>query len=124
MRPPLLWIAVGFGAGLWVGLESLVGMWSVGLVVLTGATLVARRAPVAGAFGLAGVAGLLWGCAAVARRDADCAGRWARESPGRHPRTHAAVIRLADPWVRPAASSKARCSAGGAAAASPCAGHP
>jgi len=97
VRPPLLWIAVGFGAGLWVGLESLVGMWTVGLVVLTGATLVARRAPVAGAFGLAGVAGLLWGFAAVARRDADCAGRWARESPGRHPRTHAAVIRLADP---------------------------
>ena len=51
MRPPIVWIAVAFGAGLWVGLSFLgaggVGGW-VGLPVLAGAFLVERRAPLGG----------------------------------------------------------------------------
>ncbi|MGH7538913.1 MAG: hypothetical protein ACREMF_09775, partial [Gemmatimonadales bacterium] len=101
MRPPLLMIAIGFGAGLWVGLDSFwgtgVGLWVVALPVLLGALLLSRQAPVAAAMGLAGVAGLLWGAAALARRDASCGGRWARESGGASARTRAVIVRLADP---------------------------
>ena len=94
MRPPLLWVVVGFGAGLWAGLEAFPFAW---LPVLVGAVLVAKRAPVAAALGLAGLAGMLWGAAAVARRDASCVGRWARESGDASPATRAAIVRLADP---------------------------
>jgi competence protein ComEC len=72
-------------------------MWSVGVPVLAGALLVATRAPVAAALGLAGLAGLLWGAAAVARRDATCAGRWAREAEDRPRGSRATIVRLADP---------------------------
>src|SRR2546427_4655005 len=68
MRPPLVWISVAFGAGLWAGLGSLgawgVGMWAVGASVLIVALSVARQAPVGAAIGLMGVAGVLWGGAA------------------------------------------------------------
>src|SRR2546426_125997 len=79
MRPPLVWISVAFGAGLWAGLGSLgawgAGMWAVGASVLIGALSVARQAPVGAAIGLMGVAGLLWGAAAGRGQDATCAGR-------------------------------------------------
>ena len=102
MRPPLLWIAIGFGAGLWVGLESFGaepggGPWVMALPLLAAAALVARRAPVAAALGLAVVAGLLWGEAALARREAGCSGRWSRGAVAHRPGSNAAMVRLADP---------------------------
>src|SRR5438132_12896627 len=80
MRPPLVWISVAFGAGLWAGLGSLgawgAGMWAVGASVLIVALSVARQAPVGAAIGVMGVAGLGWGAAAGRGQDATCAGRW------------------------------------------------
>src|SRR2546422_9724378 len=106
MRPPLVWISVAFGAGLWAGLGSLgawgVGMWPVGASVLIVALSVARQAPVGAAIGLMGVAGLLWGAAAVREQDATCAGRWtaggkAGDAAGERGRVRAVAVRLADP---------------------------
>src|SRR2546422_7898152 len=106
MRPPLVWISVAFGAGLWAGLGSLgawgAGMWAVGASVLIVALSVARQAPVGAAIGLMGVAGLLWGAAAVREQDATCAGRWtaggkAGDAAGEGGRVRAVVVRLADP---------------------------
>ena len=95
-----MWIVVGFGAGLWAGLTSFGdgggGTWEVGAPVLLGALLVARRTPVAAAMGVAAIAGLLWGMAAVARRDAGCAGQWGREKGEEGRGTRAAVVRLLD----------------------------
>ena len=95
MRPPILWITVGFAAGVWLGLEPARGAWTVGVPVLFGAALLARRAPVGAALGLALVAGLLWGDAARARRAATCAGRWGQGNGAGT--TVAAVVRLVDP---------------------------
>ena len=89
MRPPILWITVAFGLGLWAGLSGS-GAWGVGLPVLLGAAVLARRAPLGAACGVMLVAGGLWGGAALRERGASCAGRW---SVG----THAAVVRLRDP---------------------------
>src|SRR2546422_7408760 len=106
MRPPLVWISVAFGAGLWAGLGSLgawgAGMWPVGASVLIVALSVARQAPVGAAIGLMGVAGLLWGAAAVREQDATCAGRWtaggkAGDAAGERGRVRAVAVRLADP---------------------------
>ena len=97
MRPPILWIAVGFGAGLWAGL-GVSGGWGAGLWVavpiLAGALLVARSALVGAAMGVAMVAGGLWGAAAARERAVTCAGRWAAGPPGV---TRGAMVRLADP---------------------------
>src|SRR5689334_16334875 len=95
MRPPILWITIGFAAGLWLGLEPVRGVWYVGLPLLGGAAFLARRAPVAAALGLAAVAGLLGGEAAVARRDATCAGKWGRGNG--EGGAVAAIVRLVDP---------------------------
>src|SRR2546430_5509763 len=80
MRPPLVWISVAFGAGLWAGLGSLgawgAGMWAVGASVLIVALSVARQAPVGAAIGLMGVAGLLGGAPAGREEDAAGPGRW------------------------------------------------
>src|SRR2546428_108068 len=106
MRPPLVWISVAFGAGLWAGLGSLgawgAGMWAVGASVLIVALSVARQAPVGAAIGLMGVAGLLWGAAAAREQDATCAGRWtaggkAGDAAGERGRVRAVAVRLADP---------------------------
>src|SRR3989441_298163 len=106
MRPPLVWISVAFGAGLWAGLGSLgawgAGMWAVGASVLIGALWVARQARVGAAIGLMGVAGLLWGAGAVREQDATCAGGWraggkAGDAAGEGGRVRAVVVRLADP---------------------------
>src|SRR2546425_11244960 len=78
MRPPLVWISVAFGAGLWAGLGSLgawgAGMWAVGASVLIVALSVARQAPVGAAIGLMGVAGVVWGAGGGGGRGAACAG--------------------------------------------------
>lgn len=100
MRPPLLWLTIGFGAGLWAGLV-LFGdgggrPWEVGLPVLAGAVLLARRAPVAAAMGLAAIAGMVWGGAAVAKRDAGCAGVWGGGKGEGGRVTRAAIVRLLD----------------------------
>jgi competence protein ComEC len=97
-------LAIGFGAGLWAGLDAFsgvwgAGMWAIGVPVLAGAVLIGRRAPVSGALGLAAVAGLLWGAAALGRRDASCAGIWGRgrgEGEGGGG-ARAVVVRLLDP---------------------------
>jgi len=99
VRPPLLWVTIGFGAGLWAGLDVFwgawgAGMWGVGVPLLAGVALVWRRAPTPAAMGLACIAGLLWGAAALARRDASCAGRWGKGEGGRG--TRAAIVRLFD----------------------------
>jgi competence protein ComEC len=95
VRPPLLWIAIGCGAGLWAGLESF-GDWVVAAPLLAGAVLVARRAPVAAALGCAGLAGFAWGAAAIRIRSVECVGQWsARSAAG--PRSHAAFVQLLDP---------------------------
>jgi len=98
VRPPIVWIAVAFGAGLWVGL-SFFGAWGlggwVGLPVLAGGLLVERRAPLGAATGVMLVAGLLWGGAADRERAADCVGKWGRAADGAG--TRAAIVRLDDP---------------------------
>src|SRR2546425_6498042 len=106
MRPPLVWISVAFGAGLWAGLGSLgawgAGMWAVGASVLIVALAVARRAAGGAAIGWRGVAGLRWGAAAAREQDATCAGRWtaggkAGDAAGERGRVRAVAVRLADP---------------------------
>lgn len=95
MRPPLLWIAIGFGAGLSAGLASFPAAWSVGVPLLVGAALVRRRTPVAAALGVAVVAGWVWGAAAVRIRSDECVGRWSRHTEPRPP-SRAAFVRLLD----------------------------
>src|SRR3989454_5116124 len=77
-------------------------MWGVAAGVLVVALGVARQAPVGAAIGLMGVAGLVWGAAAVREQGAMCAGRWtaggkAGETAGEGGRVRAVVVRLADP---------------------------
>ena len=96
MRPPLLWIAIGFGAGLWAGLASFPDAWSVGAPLVFGTLLVARRAPVAAALGFAAVAGFVWGAAAARIRSVECVGRWSAHIQARPP-SRAAFVRLLDP---------------------------
>ena len=95
MRPPILWITIAFAAGLWFGLEPGQEVLYVVMPLLAGATFLLRRAPVGAALGLAAVAGLLWGEAALARRDATCAGRWGRGNGDGG--AVAAIVRLVDP---------------------------
>lgn len=101
MRPPLLWLAIGFGAGLWAGLDAFwgtwgAGMWGVGVPLLAGVAFVARRAPTAAAVGLSALAGLLWGGAALARQEGSCAGIWGRETRDGGLGARAAIVRLLD----------------------------
>ena len=100
MRPPILYLTVAFGAGLFTALNAFAmrGAPYAGLLVAAGALVLAHRTPVAGACGFALVSGLLWGAAALRVRDKTCSGRWgdALQSPGRRPGV-AATIRLTDP---------------------------
>lgn len=95
MRPPILFITIGFGVGLSLGLAApqARGAWYVVAPVILGTAVLHRRAPLGAAIGVMGVAGLVWGMAAVRERGATCAGRWA--SGEGH--TRAALVRLADP---------------------------
>jgi competence protein ComEC len=103
VRPPLLYLAIGFGAGLWAGLDPLASpgaaLWGVALPVVAAAALLASRAPLGAAIGVIGVAGLLWGGAAVRERDATCAGQWTAGEAGRGKGGGArgVIVRLADP---------------------------
>src|SRR5437763_16705302 len=65
--------------------------------MLVAALLLARRAPLGAAVGIMGVAGTLWGVAAVRERDVTCAGTWGRESGDGKRETVAAAVRLLDP---------------------------
>ncbi len=89
MRPPIFWITVAFGLGLWAGLSGS-GVWGAGLPLLLGAAVLSRRAPLGAACGVMLAAGGLWGGAALRERGVSCAGRW---TVG----TRAAVLRLRDP---------------------------
>src|SRR3989442_11796921 len=84
MRPPILFLAVAFGVGLWAG-GSGVGGWGSGLAVLVVAAGLARQAPLGAAVGVMGVAGLLWGAAALRERAATCEGRWTAGEAGAPP---------------------------------------
>src|SRR5207249_4525081 len=80
MRPPILFLTVAFGVGLWAGLDPFVfagaALWGVALPLIAAAACLAARAPLGAAVGIMGVAGLLWGTAAArARRPARCARR-------------------------------------------------
>src|SRR5260370_4790827 len=105
MRPPILFLTVAFGVGLWAGLDPFVfpgaALWGVAVSLVAASAWLARRAPLGAAVGIMGVGGMLWGAAAVREREATCNGRWtagvtARESAG-EAHTRAAIVRLADP---------------------------
>ena len=97
MRPPILFLTIAFGAGLYAGLDlfAVRGAWYVVVPVLGTALLLARRAPLAAALGVMGVAGLVWGMAAGREREATCAGSWSRERGAGS--SKAAIVRLEDP---------------------------
>src|SRR2546428_1786209 len=99
MRPPILFLTIAFGAGLWGGLAPLTGRgaWYVVAPLLVAATLLHRRAPLGAAVGIMAVAGMLGGRAAVGERDATCTGRWAAGGRAGEGRTRAVIVRLADP---------------------------
>src|SRR2546427_5292478 len=70
MRPPMLFLTVAFGVGLWAGLDPFVfpgralpggALWIVALPVVALAAWLARRAPLGAAVGIMGVAGEGWG---------------------------------------------------------------
>src|SRR6266481_4805109 len=88
MRPPILFLTIAFGMGLWAGLDPFVfpgrmlpggELWVVALPVVSLATWLERRSRRGGALGSMGVAGEVWGAAAVRERDAPCVGSWSRE---------------------------------------------
>src|SRR5882724_5292705 len=106
MRPPILFLTVAFGVGLWAGLDPFVfpgralpggALWVVALPVVALAAWLARRAPLGAAVGIMGVAGMLWGVAAVREKEATCTGRWTAGVTAREGYTRAAIVRLADP---------------------------
>src|SRR6266704_2590355 len=101
MRPPILFLTVAFGVGLWAGLDPLAfpgaALWGVALPLIAAAICLAARAPLGAAVGIMGVAGLLWGTAAVREREATCTGRWAAGERAGEGRTRAVIVRLADP---------------------------
>src|SRR3989442_7757953 len=74
MRPPMLFLTVAFGVGLWAGLDPFVfpgralpggALWIVALPVVALAAWLARRAPLGAAGGIMGVAGMALGAAGV-----------------------------------------------------------
>src|SRR2546427_11233527 len=101
MRPPILFLTVAFGVGLWAGLDPFVfagaALWGVALPLIAAAACLAARAPLGAAVGIMGVAGLLWGTAAVREREATCTGRWAAGEKAGEGHTRAVIVRLADP---------------------------
>src|SRR2546430_3569266 len=102
MRPPILFLTIAFGAGLFAGLDVFAVRGALYAVapVLVAALWLARRAPLGAAVGIMGVAGALWGAAAGRERDATCAGTWGRESANRKPDALATAVRVLDPVTR------------------------
>src|SRR5438445_12904241 len=96
MRPPILFLAIAFGVGVYAGLESFLGRgtWYVVVPVLGTALALARTAPLGAALGIMGVAGTGWGAAAGRERAATCAGTGGK---GDGERARAAIVRLVDP---------------------------
>ncbi|OLC06841.1 MAG: hypothetical protein AUH41_11755 [Gemmatimonadetes bacterium 13_1_40CM_66_11] len=66
------------------------------LLVLGGAAVLWRRAPLGAAAGVMLVAGVLWGSAALRERRASCAGQWSRQATLTRD-TRAASVQLTDP---------------------------
>ena len=99
MRPPILFLAVSFGVGLWAGLDPFAfpgaAGWGVALAVVTVSVWLVPRAPLGAAIGVIGVAGMMWGSAAAREQQATCAGRWGTGDEGRV--AQAAIVRLSDP---------------------------
>ncbi|MGH7675038.1 MAG: ComEC/Rec2 family competence protein, partial [Gemmatimonadales bacterium] len=95
MRPPILWLALGFAAGLALGLAQPSIPWTIALPLSLAAAVLAARAPLGAALGIAAVAGLAWGAAARREREATCPGQW--ESGTREAGSVAATVRLLDP---------------------------
>ncbi|HEV2750958.1 MAG TPA: DNA internalization-related competence protein ComEC/Rec2 [Gemmatimonadales bacterium] len=103
MRPPVLFVTIGFGVGLYAGLDpslAVRGAWYVVVPVLGAALLVARTAPLGAAIGVMLVAGSVWGTAATREKATTCVGRWtagegSKAGEGRSAR--GAIVRLADP---------------------------
>jgi len=97
MRPPILYLSIGFAAGLLLG-EAGRGAADGYVLAPVGIAALALvpQAPVAAATGVMAVAGALWGAAAVRERDVTCAGAWGREGVGGQP-THGVMVRLTDP---------------------------
>src|SRR5207245_8864890 len=73
MRPPILFLTVAFGVGLWAGLDPFVfagaALWGVALPLIAAAACLAARAPLGAAVGIMGVAGLLRGGGAGAGKE-------------------------------------------------------
>src|SRR5947208_15599222 len=87
MRPPILFLTVAFGVGLWAGLDPLAfpgaALWGVALPLIAAAACLAARAPLGAAVGIMGVPGPLWGTATGPERGATCTGQGAgRENAG------------------------------------------
>jgi len=102
MRPPILFLSIAFGAGLWGGLALLPVRGALYAVapVIVGAAVLQRKAPLGAAVGTMLAAGVLWGTAAIRERGATCAGRWTAGetwSKAGEGYTRAAIVRLADP---------------------------
>jgi competence protein ComEC len=105
MRPPILFLTVAFGVGLWAGLDPFAfpgaALWGVAVSLVAASAWLATRAPLGAAVGIMGVAGMLWGAAAVRERDATCNGRWTAGATARgnagEGQTRAAIVRLSDP---------------------------
>src|SRR3989442_1187539 len=97
MRPPILFLAVAFGVGLWAGLDPFVSpgaaLWGVALPVVAASAWLAPRAPFGAAIGVMLVAGLLWGGASRGERAGTCEGRWGAGEGG----ARGAMVRLGDP---------------------------
>ena len=91
MRPPILYLAIAFGAGLSAALNG-VDVRATAWCVLAGVAFVYRRSPLGAGIGVMLFAGLVWGASALRERNATCAGQW---SAG----TQAATVRLTDPAV-------------------------
>src|SRR2546430_17716123 len=96
MRPPILFLTIGFGAGLCAGLDLFAVRGALYAVapVLVAALWLARRAPLGAAAGIMGVAGALWGTAAGRERGATCAGTRSEEHTSELPSQSKLVCRL------------------------------
>ena len=92
MRPPILYLTVAFGAGLVAALQG-AELRVTALLVLLGAAVLSRRAPLGAAFGIMLVAGGWWGGAALREQRASCAGLWTSKAG----LTRSAIIQLTDP---------------------------
>src|SRR5204862_7353470 len=87
MRPPILFLTVAFGVGLWAGLDPFVfagaALWGVALPLIAAAACLAARAPLGAAVGIMGVAGLRWGQAGGRGGAGHANGRWGAGGNGR-----------------------------------------